>query len=376
MSDEQITNLTIKNFKCHRDFQTTIKPLTILTGSNAAGKSSFLQAVLLGLSILNGPAVSIGKAKKSDLKATGSYHKIRTDNVYGLYFGLPLNLLTEGASTEEIELHIDFGTNKTKAILQMPDDDDALYLVPKSIEAAKKPEFQSFFLGAERLGPRIVSIINNAQPYFVGHSGENTAFLLADMDKKRLNGVRLPEALKIAAVDRFTPNCEAWLNTIIPDTGLRYELVATIKIRNNSGDFRLPTDTGFGITYVLPVIAQALAASTLENSVLIIENPEAHLHPYSQSKLGKFLAKVTENGVQIIMETHSEHIIDGCRLQLAKDRQTDMAKILFFQKNENGSLCQEISLNPYGELAEWPSGFFDQKRNDLRDLLGVRKCGE
>ncbi len=74
-------------------------------------------------------------------------------------------------------------------------------------------------------------------------------------------------------------------------------------------EFYLPTATGFGITYVLPIIVQALVASTLENSVLIVENPEAHLHPLSQSSLGKFLALVAWSGVQVLVETHSEHII-------------------------------------------------------------------
>ncbi len=66
-----------------------------------------------------------------------------------------------------------------------------------------------------------------------------------------------------------------------------------------------------------PIIVQALAASVVGNPVLVIENPEAHLHPLSQSGLGKFLALVSADGLQVIVETHSGHIVDGCRIQAA-----------------------------------------------------------
>ena len=94
---------------------------------------------------------------------------------------------------------------------------------------------------------------------------------------------------------------------ICASTGNTSASAAALKYKNE-GEFYEPTATGFGISYVIPIVVQALVASTMNNSVLIIENPEAHLHPYSQSQLGKFLTLVALNGVQIIVETHSEHI--------------------------------------------------------------------
>ena len=110
------------------------------------------------------------------------------------------------------------------------------------------------------------------------------------------------------------------------------------------------------------------------NSVIIVENPEAHLHPYSQSMVGRFLAYVAMTGTQVIVETHSEHFINGCRLQLAKEEKCDLAKILFFSKSDDGLLRKAITLNDKGELSDWPKGFFDQNQQDLRELLKLKLC--
>lgn len=151
--------------------------------------------------------------------------------------------------------------------------------------------------------------------------------------------------------------------------------LSTIKYKNN-GEFYLPTATGFGITYVFPIIVQVLAASMLGTAIVLVENPEAHLHPYSQSTLGKFLARATLSGVQIIIETHSEHIIDGCRIEITKNKKNGEMKVLFFEKKSETSNCKPIQILDNGELEYWPEGFFDQKRLDLRELLEMRKCGK
>ena len=68
--------------------------------------------------------------------------------------------------------------------------------------------------------------------------------------------------------------------------------------------------------------------------------------------------------------------MDGCRIQTAKERQCENMKILFFEKKDNNSICHDIDVQDNGELEEWPKGFFDQKRADLRELLEMRRCGE
>lgn len=373
MSDIRLGKVIVRNFKCHKNLETEMKELNILTGSNATGKSSFVQALLLAF-----------KSWESCEKK-----QINTNSIYGMNLGIPLNIVSEDLDEKNINITLSVNGIKNEIELGIPDDSDEIHFdicnYNEIIEAKEHgynlSRMSLFFLGAERKGPRIVSFINEVTPYSVGNTGENTGYVLGEIDKfQKINGAfQLPDDLKISEIDRFSANCEEWLNVIIPDTKIRYSIDVekniTTLLLQNQGEFHLPVATGFGITYVLPIIVQALAASMIENSVLIIENPEAHLHPLSQSRLGKFLALVAFNGVQVVLETHSEHIIDGCRIQAAKEKCCGQMKILFFQKKENSSICSNIDILDNGELEEWPEGFFDQKRADLRELLEMRRCG-
>jgi predicted ATPase len=142
------------------------------------------------------------------------------------------------------------------------------------------------------------------------------------------------------------------------------------KIQNAVTDFGVnPTLTGFGIAYVLPIVAAGLLCSSNSNSILLVENPEAHLHPMAQSNIGKFLAILSECGVQVILETHSEHIVDGARVQLKNDKETNRMTINFFEIIKRKIAVETIKIKENGELTYWPKGFFNQKQTDLRELL-------
>lgn len=374
MSEIKMEKMILKNFKCHKDFETDMKQLNILTGSNASGKSSLVQALLLAFK-------SWEECEKK---------KINTNRIFGMNLGIPVNIVSEDLEEKDIEIKVFVNGTKNRVILGLPDNNDELCfdicncdeIIEDKEHGYSLSKMHLFFLNAERKGPRIVSYINDITPYSVGNTGENTSYILSEIDKnQKINGgFQLPKDLKISEIDRFSANCEEWLNVIIPDTKIRYSVdveknITTLMLQNQ-GEFHLPIATGFGITYVLPIIVQALVASMIENSVFIVENPEAHLHPLSQSRLGKFLALIAVNGVQVILETHSEHIVDGCRIQIAKERQCENMKILFFEKKDNNSICHNINIQDNGELEEWPAGFFDQKRADLRELLEMRRCGE
>lgn len=373
MSEMKLEKIVLKNFKCHKNFETDIRQLNILTGSNAAGKSSLVQALLLAY-----------KSWEACEKK-----QINTNKIYDMNLGTPVNIVSEDLEEKNIYIELVLNGIKNSVVLGLPYDNDEIHFdicnYNEMIEAKEHgyhlSKMSLFFLNAERKGPRIVSFFNDIIPYSVGNRGENTGYVLSEMDKlQKINdNFQLPKDLKISEIDRFSANCEEWLNVIIPHTKIKYSVdieknITTLMLQNQ-GEFHLPVATGFGITYVLPIIVQALAASVIGNSILIIENPEAHLHPLSQSRLGKFLALVAINGVQVILETHSEHIVDGCRIQIAREKQCENMKILFFEKKENNSVCKNINIQSNGDLEEWPEGFFDQKRADLRELLEIRKCG-
>lgn len=373
MSGMRIEKILLKNFKCHNHFEMELRRLNILTGSNAAGKSSLVQSILLAFK-------SWENCEKK---------QVNTNKVFGVNLGIPISIVSEDLEEKDIEIGLFTDGIANRLVLGLPKDNEEIYfniinyeeIVERKTHDCNLDKLRLFFLNAERQGPRIVSVIQDIVPFSVGNTGENTGYILSEMDKfQKLSGhFKLPKDLRIAAIDRFSANCEEWLNFVIPQTKLQYSVdiernITTLKMQNQ-GEFHLPVATGFGITYVLPIIVQALAASVITNSILIIENPEAHLHPLSQSRLGKFLALVASNGVQIILETHSEHIVDGCRIQAARETMCSDAQVLFFEKKENTSMCNRIEIMDNGELEGWPEGFFDQKRQDLRELLEIRRCG-
>lgn len=150
--------------------------------------------------------------------------------------------------------------------------------------------------------------------------------------------------------------------------------ITELRIKNGLVDDGVAsTLTGFGISYVLPIVVAGLWASSEQHSVLLLENPEAHLHPYAQSNMGKFLALLAASGVQVIAETHSEHIIDGARYQMACMNLSDQMVVDFMENKDEHIEAKVISVSSKGELSAWPKGFFDQKQNDLRDILMLRK---
>ena len=125
---------------------------------------------------------------------------------------------------------------------------------------------------------------------------------------------------------------------------------------------------------MLPVITAGLLAR--EGEMFIVENPEAHLHPSGQSRIGQFLARVAASGVHVVIETHSEHVINGIRLaSLKKEINHGDVVINFFSKEEDEYQpnIDSIFLNAYADLEKWPKGFFDQQQQDIGEIFRLRK---
>lgn len=129
-------------------------------------------------------------------------------------------------------------------------------------------------------------------------------------------------------------------------------------------------NVGFGLTYCLPIIVASLSAPT--GSILLIENPEAHLHPRGQAALGLLLAKCASDGVQIIVETHSDHVINGIRVATKNGEidNNDISVHFFSRELETGeTTVKSPVLHSNGRFSEWPEGFFDQWSKALDELL-------
>jgi predicted ATPase len=136
------------------------------------------------------------------------------------------------------------------------------------------------------------------------------------------------------------------------------------------GEWRRPANVGFGLSYVFPILVALLVAQ--EEQIVVIDSPEAHLHPSAQSQMGQLLAHFAAAGVQILVETHSDHLLNGVRLAV-KDKVLghEGAQIHFFTgATEESHGVISPSLDADGSVSEWPAGFFDQADKDLSRLTG------
>jgi len=372
-----LNRIQIKNFKCHDELDLRLAPMTILVGGNASGKSTVIQALLLAKQLFD-----IKRRKPMQEEDQWLLRgKIQLNGVDTLQLGRAMEVLSANASSRDIEITLVSEEVFEAAIrLSIPLNEEEPILNGRS--EMKKETFFSYYrlfngsgfsyISAERIGPRKALEMTASTYFSVGAQGEYTAHVLSVADSAMRRQSVHPTLLK-AESQRFSHHVEGWLETIIPGQQLNYSYIPDVTMLSMTYNRYHAPNTGFGISYVLPIIVSGLYCSLKSNALLVIENPEAHLHPMGQSRVGNFLAQVAMAGVQVIVETHSEHVVNGARLAFAMEGRSEEFMINFFA-NTNGQIqVQEIGANDVGELTEWPRGFFDQEQIDLRNLMLLRK---
>jgi predicted ATPase len=131
-----------------------------------------------------------------------------------------------------------------------------------------------------------------------------------------------------------------------------------------------PTNVGFGLAYSLPIVVACL--STAEGGLVLLENPEAHLHPQGQMEIGRLVASAAAAGIQLLVETHSDHVLNGVRLAVKRGL-IDATSVVFHyfsrEVSPPGSRFVSPQIRPDGRLTFWPEGFFDQWDKALLELV-------
>ncbi|MEZ4983810.1 MAG: DUF3696 domain-containing protein [Saprospiraceae bacterium] len=137
-----------------------------------------------------------------------------------------------------------------------------------------------------------------------------------------------------------------------------------VKKNENSSEV-LITDVGFGVSQILPVITLCYYAP--RGSILIIEQPEIHLHPSVQAGLADiFIDAINIRGVQIILESHSEHLLKRLQRRIAEEKFDVNEASLFFCSNNNGeSKIENLQLDEFGNIINWPEHFFGDEVGEL-----------
>ncbi len=350
-----INKLELNNFKCFQRQEVNFRDMTILTGINAAGKSSIVQALLL-----------YERATEANEKEV-----LDASEVLGIDIGSPKNLVSQNCVGESIA-DFDITVNGSKLGFYIGKD-SGLDLYAKGCGTQDIGKIA--YLNAERIGPRMSYRAGGSER--IRQDGSNAIYLMERADNLEM---RIPEELILdKTYPKFSNQVECWMSLIMGNVVLKTSVdalkaQAELRISNEyTDDAVIPTLTGFGISYELSVVITGLWAATQKDSLLIVENPEAHLHPSAQSRIGQFLAAVAAAGTQVIVETHSEHVIDGARIQLYAMNQSNKFLTNFLFNREKECMIKELIIEQDGELSDWPEGFFDQKQQDLRTMFMLRR---
>lgn len=370
-------SLRIKNFKCFEDEEIEFRDLTVLAGPNGSGKSSVVQVLLL--------------LKQSDLSSLDDKSEIIINDYY-CSLGSVQSLLNCNATDENINfeflvkdilgedektISIVCKRNNTNNTLDIENNDDL------DIDLNFLNEIE--FISADRFGPKSFHYTDrNFEKYKVGKFGEYSALVL-HKNRGRLLEYKIDE--KVVSL-RHAVNY--WANEVLGDIEIETDFideanVAVLKMTTDKTEIGMlsPVNMPYGASYVLPILVGALIRLRKEaeedgvldnetNPMIIIENPEAHLHPSAQSKLGIFLAVMAHNGVKLVVETHSEHILNGIRIAV-KSGLINNNKVLFnyFDRGEDihDYSVEPVKVEANGKISHWPNGFFDQYEKDMMELM-------
>lgn len=375
-----LEQLELRHFKCFEKLDLPLGPLTLLSGANASGKSSALQAlVLLHQTVrehewstrlmLNGSSVQLGTV----LDVVDKVHGRRQFEI-GLVEGSSRLRWTFHGDREEMSM----ATGRVRVDGVEFENPSALrHLVPPdrydSVSSLSKCLRDLTYITAERVGPREVYALEDRQAaQVVGPRGEHTLSVLY-----RVRAEPIRESLVLAEIPPTGLNqIEARMSQLFPGCRLDVQLVpqanaVTLGIRTSDDTgFHRPVHAGFGLTQVLPIVVGAVSAK--ERDLLLIENPEVHLHPAGQALMGAFLAEVAASGTQVVVETHSDHVLNGIRRAIKAGALPPQQALVHFFRPREGELDQVVSptLDSSGNIDVWPEGFFDQFDKDMNHFAG------
>ncbi|MBF0612259.1 MAG: DUF3696 domain-containing protein [Magnetococcales bacterium] len=387
-----LTKLTLEGFKCYKKFHFPLNQLTLLTGFNGGGKSTALQGILLlaqglreyqeaGVLALNGRLVQLGTPREvmhtgvgaTALTLEDEQCKIRwllhhaREQELGAVLGVSSLEVSEEGQThhyggEEVH-HLAWsdGVHHTHGRKLLQTIRDTLYL-----SAVRHGAAETF------PNPAIHTLAHAD----VGSQGEYAPWWFQRFMDEEIPLERCHPGEKAINLRR---QFQAWASLMFP--GVEANAVAIpeisqvrLELRMSSTEpWRRPANTGYGISYAFPILVSCLLAKP--GQLVIIDSPEAHLHPKGQSHMGYFLAKMAAAGVQIAIETHSDHVLNGVRLAV-KDCGIPAEKVIlhFFHHHpdRNSPLVPvtAIHLDQQGQFSDAPDGFFDQLEKDLSHIAG------
>ena len=362
-----INQILLKNFKCFESLDLELKPLSVLMGLNGMGKSTLLQSLLL-------LRQSYQENQLSALKLNGKYVKL----------GNGSDILYERAEEEKISLNVKEEHCEIKTLFSYASGSDLLEnLLHECAIPSDSVLFGNHFiyLSAYRIEPQDLYRIADEKELADRDFGNTGEYAIHYLNVYGNRTIENDSVIYNRTEDRsLNQQVKSWLSLIAPgilpqisvNTSLRNaELKYTFREGSENTNAYKSVNVGFGITYVLPIVIAILSAKP--GDLLLLENPEAHIHPAGQRWLGELIAQACAGGVQILVETHSDHVLNGIRLTIKKAKLShEKAGIFFFYKDEEDQYKHKTmlpSIDADGRIDIWPEGFLDEWDNALLELL-------
>ncbi len=365
--------IRIQRFKTLNDAQFPLAALNLFSGLNGMGKSSLMQTLLL--------------LRQSFEKNTLPKHGLLLKGEY-VSLGTGQDILSENAEKEIIEFTLTWENEEPTHFSFAYESKSDLQPVTAECKTAadmfsEKSLFtkQFQYLSADRISPKSSYEVSD---YYVrdlnslGNHGEYTAHYIAEYGLSQLpiEALKHPDSPSLYLLD----NLDKWMSEISPGIRIHAELQPAMNVvslnyafqqaTEMTADFK-PQNVGFGLTFVLPILTAILRSKP--GDLLIIENPEAHLHPAGQSVIGRLCAIAANNGVQLFIETHSDHFLNGVRVAV-KEKVVPVNQVkVFYLERSDTSVHEALVINPEidenGRIDIWPKGFFDEGDRLLEKLL-------
>lgn len=367
-----INRISLKNFKCYSENNFELSNLNIFCGINSVGKSTVIQSILLLLqNNFSNPLKLDGEYIQ-----LGTYNDIHNVNVESDSLFIKISIDDKTLSWETEEDH----TLRSNAIndshLYLSPDIDKEYSDMTRAEFSDKYKSNFIFLSAERLGPRSNYPYSNQRrsSNWLGIHGEYSSQVLSTLIEASLSlDDQDPRIHSNAPSKLVFSNFINWMQEISPGAFVKVDSIPHANISTNQfmfdGHTYRATNVGFGLSYALPVVLALIMSKP--GSLVIIENPEAHLHPKGQSYLGRLIALAAMAGVQVIIETHSDHLLNGIRvITRISEKFTPSIFTLYYVSNGIiHSNVEKITISKDGKLSNWPEGFFDQQAQDMFTIM-------
>lgn len=338
-----ITSIEVNGFKCFANECLELKPLSLITGTNSSGKSSLIQAILLA-----------GKHSDTEinnyLTGLGDFDDLKNKYINPREFSFKFSFSKEVQHTYLVSKSENKAAQKTEKLAY---PQNITYLSANRVALTEVNSNQ-----LARQEERNFGIYGEQTPiYYEQYKNElvNEELIQTDADSRTLEG-----------------QLNYWIKRI---TNLDYEL-HTKKITSNNvkasyknGDgleFK-PSNIGIGINYLFSILVACLSAT--KNNILIIENPEIHLHPKAQAGIAEFFAFIASKGIQLIIETHNDHLINRVRYEVFKGNIKSSNVVVHYKNYKQPFETIEITSN--GKFKDknsensFPKGFYDATLEEI-----------